>query len=245
MKEMPLEPSVPAGHHFRRNMAYPRIIVYQYPLKANREEDILLWDLPEKDITDLYLGFSWQDPVNVYNKRQKFYWSFSFSRHADEMYSIIEGSLETHKPSLNSPTLMMEMSVMPEKLDADQRGRLGEVINKYLHDPKFKIWWEDDPRGARKRNFKIKRKMLEAINKLKDYDGSDDLSLEDVEVGVPEALEFFEYTAKSKARDVKPDFQNKLNKLTLKHHPDAETGNESAFLYLQKCRNVLERFIKR
>jgi len=225
-------------------MTEPKIVVYQYTLCAERTDDTLTWK-DEDSINKLFLGFPWKEPLNEYNKRARFYWGFSISGHGEEVYPVIDAKVELSKPSMATPEFTLEMAVILEKLSIDQRRQFESLLDDYINDKSFKVWWDDDPRGPRKRSAKVKKKLIAAIKRIKTYDGSDDLKLEDVEVSLKEALEFFEYDYSAKTRDVKDSYKLAFKKLALKHHPDADTGSESSFIYLGKCRSVLETWIKR
>ena len=224
-------------------MTEPKIVVYQYPLRAERIDNELTWK-NESSIDKLFLGFPWKEPLNAYNKRGRFYWGFSISGHGEEVYPVIDAKVELSKPSMANPEFILEIAVIPEKLNKDQRQLFEELLDGHIHDKIFKVWWEDDLRGPRKRSAKVKKKLIATIKRLKNYDGEDDLKLEDVDVSLKEALEFFDYEYAAKSIEVRKTYRLAFKKLVLKHHPDAESGSESSFIYLEKCRSVLETWIK-
>ena len=223
----------------------PKSIAFQYLLKAKRQGDTLVWDLPDEELDKLFLKLPWREVLKRYHSRGRFYWGFSISGHGEEVFPIMDVKVETEKPSLTAPVFSLEMAVQPTKLNSEERTLLEELLESYLKDPNFKLWWDNDPRGPRKRPDKIKKRMLDAVKQMPKYAGEDDLQLEDVKVSVPEALKFFGFDKTTKPRQVKKEFRAKLKSLQLKHHPDTETGSEEKFLYLQKCRSVLEKWTKR
>jgi hypothetical protein len=219
-------------------------IAYQYRFKVVRKDEGLDWITPIENLNKLLLGFDWMSAFNKFNKRKRFYWGFSVSGHGgDEMFPIIDAKIELVKSSLKNPEFMLEMAVMPGKLDSDQRKLLEEGLELCLGEDDFKLWWDDDPRGPRKRKIKIKKHMLEEVRKIKPYDGSDDLQLEDAEMSVDEAKEFFNLRD-CKKYEIRKIFKEKLKEAQLRCHPDAETGSEEAFLFMQKCRTVLEKWLR-
>ena len=226
-------------------MKMSRIIAYQYPLNAKRNEaGDLVWD-NEIRISKLVLGFDWQAALVKYNKRNRFYWGFSVSGcGGDDLLPVIDAKIELARPSMDSPEFMLEMAVMPGKLEPEHYSILMEALEENIDDPEFKIWWDSDPRGPRKRKPKIKRKMFEEVKQIPRYNGSDDLKLEDVRVSLEEARSFFEVKDLQK-KYLRKLFKKRLKELQLKHHPDSDTGNEETFLYLQKCRDVLEKWMRK
>lgn len=224
-------------------MIEPKIVVYQYPICAEYVEGKLTWN-DEASIDKLFLGLPWKAALDAYSKRARFYWGFSISGHGEEIFPIIDSKVELDTPSMSKPEFLLEMAVMPEKLNSEQRKAFEELLDSYIKDKKFKLWWDDDPRGPRKRSPKVKKKMITLIKKLKHYAEEDDLKLEDVDVSLQEALKYFEFDKDAKSKDVRKSYKGKFKELVLKHHPDSETGSDSAFIYLEKCRTVLERWIK-
>lgn len=223
----------------------PKILAYQYLLKASRsEDDILSWETSPELIDQLFIGFPWKTLLDDYNKRSKFYYGFSLSGHGDDLFAVIDAKIETTKPSLTAPEFLLEVAIMPHKCSSEHQEMLFKLLAATLEDAAFKVWWEHDRRGPRKRKVKDKKKIIEEIKKLGNYSGEDDLKLEDVEVSVPEALAYFGFPSHSGRKEVKKDFKLKCRKLQLEHHPDSDTGNEENFLYLQKCRSVLTKWIK-
>jgi hypothetical protein len=223
----------------------PKILAYQYSLEAARnEEDELSWKTDSKLIDKLFLGFPWKSILSDYNKRANFYYGFSVSGHGDDLFAVIDAKVETSKASLTAPEFLLEVAVMPHKCSMEHHKLLLEVLDTTLEDATFKVWWEHDRRGPRKRKVKDKKKIIDEIKKLGNYAGEDDLKLEDVEVSISEALTYFGFAPHLDRKEVRNEFKAKYRKLQLKHHPDSETGNEENFLYLQKCRGVLGKWIK-
>lgn len=222
-----------------------KVVVYQMLLKATKKDEKFSWEIPSKDIEDLFLGIDWQGPFQRYNLRSRFYWGFSISGSGEEAYPVLEGKLELSKPSLDTPEFTLEVACVPSKLEASQREMLHQSVEKFLTNEDFKIWWEDDPRGPRKRPLNIKQQLLNDLKKLKAYNGSDDMKLEDVTVSIKEALQYFGYEANTKPKEVAKSFKKKLKELQVKAHPDSDSGSEDSFIYLQKCRKVVEVWLKR
>lgn len=218
-------------------------VVYQFILKANIDDKNLIWETDTKLVDKLLLGLPWRTIIESYSGRNGFYWGLSVAGHVDDAYPIIDLKIETIKASLKKIEFLLEMSVMPGKLTKDQRVLFDESLSDCIDDDGFKIWWGDDPRGPRKRNEKAKKQLLEEVLSIKVYDGSDDMKIEDADVSIEEALEFFEFQD-LKRSEVRNLFKKKLKELQLKNHPDSDTGSEESFLFLQKCRLVLEKWIR-
>jgi hypothetical protein len=226
-------------------MTIPKILAYQYLLEANRsDQDGLSWKTDPEKIDQLFLGFPWKSILSDYNKRAKFYYGFSISGHGDELFPVVDAKIETSKMSLTTPEFLLEIAIMPDKCSLEHRKLLLEVLEATIEDPNFKVWWEHDRRGPRKRKVKDKKKIFEEIKNMDSYKDGDDLKLEDVEVSVPEALAYFGFASHLDRNEVRKEFKTKYREFQLKHHPDSETGNEENFLYLQKCRKVLAKWIK-
>lgn len=226
-------------------MAIPKILAYQYQLVAIRNEDgELSWKTDPEKIDKLFLGFSWKSILSDYNKRSKFYYGFSLSGHGDEMFPVVDAKIETSKMSLTAPEFLLEIAVMPHKCSIEHRDALLSVLEMTIEDPGFKVWWEHDRRGPRKRKVKDKKNIIEEVKRLGCYTGEDDLKLEDVEITVPEALTYFGFATHLGRKEVRKEFKIKYRKLQLEHHPDSETGNEENFLHLQKCHKVLTKWIR-
>jgi len=221
-----------------------KILAYQYTLKATREKDKLVWETPTDLIDKLFLGFPWAAILDSYNNRCKFYYGFSVSGHGDEMFAVIDSKIELSKASLTTPEFLLEVAVCTDKCAPEHKSAVMELLEGTIQDPEFKVWWEHDRRGPRKRKPKDKEKILQEVKDLGDYDGVDDLKLEDVEVTIKEALEFFDYPSHIDRKEARKSYKIKYRKLQLEHHPDSETGNEEKFLYLQKCRKVLDKWIR-
>jgi len=227
-------------------MNLPKIIVYQYIVKATRDEKDIDWGIEDETMSKLFLGFPWKEALNSYNIRTKFYYGFSISGHGDEQFPIIDAKVEVHKPSLANPEFMIEVASMPTKLLPEHREHLNSVLNdaSLIEKQEFKIWWDDDPRGPRKRKLKDKNRLIAKVKELDSYTGSDDLKMEDAEVSIPEALIFFGFDTNFTQREARKDFKVRYRQLQLEHHPDSETGNEESFLFLQKCYNILKKWIR-
>lgn len=221
-----------------------KILAYQYCLKADRNDGELVWEAPSELIDKLFLGFPWVETLNSYNKRSKFYYGFSISGHGDETFAIIDAKIEACKPSINSPEFLLEIAVCPDRCSSEHRAALLELLQETTEDAEFKVWWEDDRRGPRKRKPKDKQKIIDEVIALGDYTGIDDLKLEDVEVSIKDALEFFDYPPHIDRKAARKSYKLKYRQLQLEHHPDSETGDEDKFLYLQKCRKVLDKWMR-
>jgi len=225
-------------------MAIPKILAYQYQLEASRDENELSWKTDVEKINHLFLGFPWKAILAGYHKRSKFYYGFSLSGHGDEIFPVVDAKIETSKMSLTAPEFLLEVAVMPHKCSAEHLSALLSVLEATIEDPGFKVWWEHDRRGPRKRKVKDKKKIIEEVKKMVSYAGEDDLKLEDVKITVPEALRYFGFVPHSDRKEVRKEFKVKYRKLQLEHHPDSETGNEENFLHLQKCHKVLAKWIR-
>tara|TARA_B100000614_G_scaffold259560_1_gene284442 strand:- start:565 stop:1242 length:678 start_codon:yes stop_codon:yes gene_type:complete len=225
-------------------MKMPKIVVYQYLVSAERKDDKLEWC--EETISKLLLGFPWREAMNSYNKRAKFYFGFNISGHGDELFPIIDAKVELHRASLQNPQFLIEVATMPNKLTEEHRKALSHLLDdrQIIEDQEFKIWWDHDPRGPRKRKLKDKEKIILDIKAMPAYAENDDLKMEDAEVSIHEALQFFGYEAHASKKDVRDSFKSTYRGLQLKFHPDSETGNEESFLFLQKCHNLLKKWIR-
>lgn len=226
-------------------MVTKNTVAYQYILKAERSDNgDFHWLTDSVKIEKLLLGVDWKPIFTKYNNRQRFYWGFSVSGcGGDELFPLIDFKIELIKASLKNPEFMLEAAVMPGKLDSEQRSLFDEAMALCIEEPEFKIWWDDDPRGPRKRKLKVKKKLLEEILKIKAYSGEDDLKLEDAKVSLEEAKEFFGFSDLKKL-EIRSIFKKKLKEMQLKCHPDSETGDEESFLFLQKCRSIMEKWLK-
>jgi hypothetical protein len=223
-----------------------KIVAYQYLLKTERAEDgTLNWELDKDKISKLFLGFPWEEVMRDYNKRAKFYYGFSISGNGSEIFPTIDAKVEMGKPSLKNPEFVIEVAAAPGKLAPEHRNLLFEVLDMMIEDDSFRIWWDHDPRGPRRRKLKDRKRLVEEVKNIEPYTNQDDLKSEDVKITIPEALEYFGFPTHLKKREVKKEFKTKYRQLQLQHHPDSETGSEEAFLLLQKCRNVIEKWIKR
>lgn len=226
-------------------MAIPKILAYQYQLEATRsEEGVISWKTDPEMIDQLFLGYPWKSILADYHKRSRFYYGFSLSGHGDELFPVVDAKIEASKMSLSFPEFLLEVAVMPHKCSPEHLDALLRVLEATVEDPGFKVWWEHDRRGPRKRKVKDKKKILEEIKSMEKYAGEDDLKLEDVEVTIPEALKYFGFATHSDRKEVRKEFKLRHRKLQLEHHPDSQTGNEENFLHLQKCHKVLTKWIR-
>lgn len=228
-------------------MAYPKILAYQYPLKLklNSTGEIETFETPIEVIDLLLLGYPWHKAFTSYFKRSRFYWGFSVSGFGDELFPVIDAKIELEIKNLTNPRYLLEVAVMPNKLKAADREAFDNLLTTYLRDDDFKIWWDNDPRGPRNRSFKEKNKIIDEIKKLAIYKDEDDLKLEDIEVSIDEALQFFSFEKGIKPKEAAKCYKKRLKELQLSLHPDSATGNEEKFLYLQKCRTVVEKYLRR
>lgn len=227
-------------------MKIPKIVCYQYVLKARREEDSLTWGDSIDLINDLFLGFPWQQALDAYNKRAKFYFGFSISGHGDELFPVVDAKVELSKASLGNPEFLLEVACMPNKLELQHHSLFQKLLDneELVAKDEFKIWWDSDPRGPRKRKLKDKKKLISQIKEMPTYDKGDDLKMEDAEVSLFEALTFFGFETTISAKDARAELKPKYRKLQLQHHPDAETGNQENFLYLEKCHSILTKWTR-
>ena len=219
------------------------MIVYRVPIPAEIKEGVL-W-LDAEQIATLSLGINWIPYAQKYYRRSGFYWDLSISGHGEGALPVIDAKVELHVRSQTAPVFMLEIATLPTKLDLDQRSTLEKVIEDNLDNSEFKVWWENDHRGPRKRSAKVKRKILDKVKSLNKYDGSDDLKLEDIQVSIKEALSYFEFGNNASKEEIKEGFKPKLKKFQLKTHPDSVTGSEEDFLYLQKCKIEILTWLKR
>jgi len=225
---------------------FSRILIYEYKLQANRnEQDQLEWELGPGRIKELLLGLPWQDPLQTYNRRNKFYWGMSLG-YDEGIPPIIDASIELIKPSIKHPEYQLEVLITPGKLDPKQREQLTTMLRSFKGDPKLRIGWEDSIGGPRKRTDKALKRLLKQLREIPVYNGGDDLELQDIVVSVPEALEFFGFETNTKPKMIKKTFMAKVREMQFKYHPDnSESGSEDTFVFLQKCKKVLENWIKK
>ena len=219
------------------------MLVYKVPVSAEVKDGVL-W-LDAEKVATLSLGINWVPYAQKYYRRSGFYWDLSISGHGEGSLPVIDAKVELHVKSKTSPVFMLEIATLPAKLDLDQRSNLEKVMEDNLDNPEFKVWWENDHRGPRKRSAKVKRKLLDKVKSLNKYDGSDDLKMEDIQVSIKEALTYFEFDKDSSKEEIKDGFKPKLKRFQLKTHPDSETGSEEDFLYLQKCKSEILTWLKR
>ena len=218
------------------------MLVYRVPVSAEVKDGELSLGA---EVAELSLGINWILYAKKYFRRSGFYWDLSISGHGEGSLPVIDAKVELHVKSLTVPVFMLEVATLPAKLNLDQRSTLEKVLEDNLENPEFKVWWENDHRGPRKRSAKVKKKLLDKVKLLKKYDGSDDLKLEDIQVSIKEALTYFEFDTSSSKEEVKGGFKPQLKKFQLKTHPDSETGSEEDFLYLQKCQEEILTWLKR
>ena len=222
-------------------MKHPKILAYQYTLSFKDEK--LSPDLVK--INQLLLGYPWEQGFQNYKPRARFYWGFSISGFGGDLVPIIDAKIETSKASFSSPEFILEVGVMPNKLISDDRKKFEELLEATLEDDDFKVFWDSDPRGPRKRSFKEKTKILDEVKKLPAYLGEDDPKMEDVDVSLEEAMKYFGFEAGIKPKKAAEGYKRVLKEKQLVMHPDTESGSEDQFLYLQKCRTVVEKYLKR
>jgi len=228
-------------------MRLAKVFVYQYALKATRDTATgdLAWSVPNEKIDQLMLGMPWREAIKLYSKRARFYWGFSFAGDQDDLFPILDGKWELAEPSLEESEYFLEMAVFPTKLSLEQGTMLDELVKTSTEDNNFKFWWDDDIRGGpRERSTKSKKKIIAEYEQLPKYDGSEDLTLEDSNVTIKQALDMFGFDSEAKAKVVSKLYKLKHKQLQLKYHPDnTDTGDEEMFKFLQKCKNVLEEWI--
>ena len=94
-----------------------------------------------------------------------------------------------------------------------------EGLKASIEEEKLRIWWSNDSRGSRKRSLDDKRKILQEVKQTQGYDGSGDLKLEDIEISVSDALEFFGFDSNIKIKDLKKVFKDRFREFQLKYHP--------------------------
>lgn len=142
-------------------------------------------------------------------------------------------------------TYQIDITAVPPKLSENHRKLLEDSMEQVIEQDDFKIWMGNDPRGARKRSLTDKRQILNQIKLMPHYDNSGDLKLEDIEITVNDALDFFGFEKDIKLKDIKKLFKKRFRELQLKYHPDSESGNENIFMRLQNCKDVLEEWMNR
>ena len=219
----------------------PKILAYQYQLAI--KDELLCPDASK--VNQLLLGYPWEGAFQNYKSRARFYWGFSISGFGGDLVPIIDAKIETSKASFTNPEFVLEVGVMPSKLNTDDRKKFEELLESTLEDEEFKVFWDNDPRGPRKRSFKEKTKILEEVKKLPNYEGEDDPKIEDISVSLGESLEYFGYEPDVKPKKAAESYKRLLKEKQLIMHPDADSGSEDQFLYLQKCRTVVEAYLKR
>lgn len=222
-------------------MKHPKILAYQYEISL---KDGQLQPDSEK-ITELLLGYPWQGCFDNYRARSRFYWGFSVSGFGGELVPIIDAKIETSRASFTEPQFLLEVGIMPSKLNSQDREKFLKLLETSLEDENFKVFWDSDPRGPRKRSHKEKTKILDEVKKLPDYSGEDDPKIEDIEVSLDEGLTYFGFDKEQKPKKLAELYKKALKEKQLAVHPDSESGSEEKFLYLQKCRAVVEKYLKR
>jgi len=58
-------------------------------------------------------------------------------------------------------------------------------------------------------------------------------------------MKYFRFEAGIKPKKAAEGYKRVLKEKQLVMHPDTESGSEDQFLYLQKCRTVVEKYLKR
>jgi len=222
-------------------MKHPKILAYQYTLSV--KDNLLTPDIGRVD--QLLLGYPWKESFENYKTRARFYWGFSISGFGGDLVPAIDAKIETSKASFTTPEFVLEVGLMPNKLTLDDRKKLEDLLEATLEDNDFKVFWDSDPRGPRTRSHKEKLKILEEVRKLPTYAGEDDPKMEDVEVSLEESLKYFGFDAEIKPKKAAENYKRLLKEKQLAMHPDTESGSEDQFLYLQKCRAVVEKYLKR
>lgn len=214
---------------------------YDFVISRNKEGQVI-FDVPEC-LADLSFGFDVQ--FRPYLARKQPHFEANIFDYGADGFPTVSISLTLIKATANFLNFQLEVTAVPSKLIGTHRMMLERGLEKVIDTENFKIWWDNDPRGARKRSSGDKKKILETIKEIPVYDGSSDLKLEDIEITVPDALEFFGFSKSIKAKELKKVFKGKFRELQLKYHPDSDTGDESIFMHLQNCREVLDGWMKR
>jgi hypothetical protein len=224
-------------------MNYPRALVIQYEIEAEKKGDVLDWTQSADLLDQLLLGFPIHLPLKAYAKRNRLYAGFSVGY--DDALFFLEGSLELTRATLKKAVFDLEVVIIPSKLDAVQRDSLVALLRNSADDPKFKVGWDDSLAGIKKRSTKAMKRLLKQLRNDKKYSGEDDLQLEDIDVTHAEALEFLGYEPAAKKKEVKTNYKAKYRELTVKYHPDADGGDENKFMFLQKCKSTLDSWLKK
>jgi len=226
-------------------MKQPKILAYQYTLSITDTAEGPQFQPSKEKIDQLLLGYPWEYAFANYKSRARFYWGFSVSGFGGELVPILDAKIETSKASFTNPEFVLEMGVMPNKLTAEDRQKFSTLLEESLNDEEFKVFWDSDPRGPRKRSSKEKLKIIEEVKKLPVYAGEDDPKIEDIEVSLQEALQYFNFDVEIKPKKAAETYKRVLKEKQLVTHPDTDEGSEEQFLYLQKCRTVVEKYLKR
>jgi len=224
-----------------------KAISYQYQFVVPRDKDGKPVFDDVKSLNQLSFGLN--DIFNAYFIRKQFHFETSVFDYGQEGFPIYTISLSSIKVTTKDWKFQLAATVVPSKLIDVHRQLLHDGLAHtidFVKDPEqFKIWWDNDPRGSRKRSLEDKVKILDEIRAMPTYNGSSDLQLEDIELTIEDALEFLGFNRASKPKDLKKIFKSKFRELQLKHHPDSPTGSDNAFMHLQNCREVVERWLKR
>jgi len=216
-------------------------LVYQYTFTVLRKSEGV--PLQNKVITELAFGL---DGFFVpYSNRKELHSVMSLFDHGNEGFPVINITFGLTKASVENLEFLIEVLTVPAKLLPFHREQLEKVVAQMLEDENFKLWWSSDPRGPRKRPLVDKQKILQQLKEIPAYSGASDLQLEDIDISISDALEFFGFDKATKARDLKKTFKKKFREYQLKHHPDSASGDEKTFMHVQNCRDVLEKWMKR
>lgn len=214
-------------------------ISYQYTFKIKYGES----DAEVNDTNISGLCFNLDSFFRPYLKRKEPYFYTSMFDYGQEGLPIIDIGFQLVDAKSDFLTYQIDVMVVPVKLSECHREFLETVLEKVIEQDDFKIWYGNDPRGARKRSLLDKQQILAYI-KASQYDGSSDLKLEDIEITVEDALSFFGLNKDIKVKEFKKVFKKRYRELQLKYHPDSELGSENDFMRLQDCKDILEDWIK-
>lgn len=220
---------------------YTKVIVYQYPFTATKEEKEFVWDPPVDELDKLFLGLPWRDILLSFMFRNDLYWGFDIKGESD-MFSILEGKVELDVASLLNPHFSLELAVMPSKLSIKQRELLNQIFLKYKDDENFIAFWEEDgePPPPGKRQLNLKKKLCKALETIPTYDGENDITPEKAVITPMEALGYFGFSKNEVPSQ--EEFKKRVRELQFKCHPDV-SGSEKEFKHLQKCKKIVEDFV--
>lgn len=214
-------------------------LIYQYLFTISRNSNEL-----SKNFLLNKLTFGLAKIFSSYSCRKDPQFTTTLFDHGQEGFPIIDITFGLDKASIDTLNFLLEVTVVPSKLISEQRSDFEKTLSEVIGDENLKIWFDTDPRGARKRSLSDKQKILDQLKEMPSYNGSSDLKLEDIEITILDALTFFGFDKTTKPKELKKIFKKKFREYQLKHHPDSESGDDLTFMHVQNCREVLEKWMK-